>query len=189
MNNFINNTFKPVRVFFFLLFTTIILMHLSMDLLLFKLLESRYKKEVKQLIKSGLPEDELIKLKFHKEDIKNGSTNFKWTKRNEFRYNSEMYDIIRREEVGDSLNFYCYKDIKESGLFADLERKIMEYLSGNTEARIELKTISLSLNKYFNNHPAEALLKRYYKNYPKGSSNKSTLLTGYRRSALPPPKV
>lgn len=54
-------------------------------------------------------------------DIAN-DTEFEWIHQKEFRYKSEMYDIVREIKKGKTTTFICLHDKRESRLFAGLKR-------------------------------------------------------------------
>lgn len=127
----------------------LLFLHSEMQVLIFKAHEIKYKKEVKQLIKAGIPKDELVKFAFHKNIFDEEIRNFRWVKKNEFRYNNEMFDIISSKLNSDSVYFYCYRDMKESSLFARLDDYVNKYMHDNPEKRNELQAILNSLNTYY----------------------------------------
>jgi len=127
----------------------LLFLHSEMQVLIFKAYEIKYKREVKELIKAGIPKDELVLFAFHKNIFNEEIRNFRWVKKNEFRYNNEMFDIISSKLNGDSVYFYCYRDMKESGLFARLDDYLNKYMHDNPEKDKELQTILNSLNTYY----------------------------------------
>lgn len=82
------------------------------------------RKEMKKRIEKGVPEDQLTLLKFHRYQTGAASTEtFTWTKHGrEFRHYGEMYDIVRQEELGDTMYFYCIHDFKESKIYARIDK-------------------------------------------------------------------
>jgi hypothetical protein len=159
-----------------------------MQVLIFKAYEIKYKKEVKQLIKAGIPKDELVKFSFHKNIFDEGIKNFKWMKKNEFRYKNEMFDIISSELKGDSIYFFCYRDVKESGLFAKLDDYVNRYLHDNPEKEKELQTILVSLNAFYLTD--EVIFNDYSFPYENEYLSYYILLTPqeYYSINIPPPK-
>ena len=149
----------------------LLFLHSEMQVLIFKAYEIKYKKEVKQLIKAGIPKDELVKFSFHKNIFNEGIKNFKWMKINEFRYKNEMFDIISSKLKGDSVYFFCYRDVKESGLFAKLDDYVNRYMNDNPEKGKELQTILISLNTFYLtdeiifNHCSFPYERDYFSNY------------------------
>lgn len=171
---------------FFIIITLIL--HGSLEILVFKSLETYYKKEVKHLIKKGIPHENLILLKFHETVTEKEPVNFIWTKKNEFRFRSEMYDIIKRELKNDTIYFYCYHDLKESGLFANLDKQVSDYLAGNPDKSDNIKSTFNLLNKFFDSEFQDAEIKKLPGKaiYPAGRNE--SVLNGYISINLPPPR-
>lgn len=135
-----------------LIFTIVILLQGNLHTIIFKSFEVKYKKEVKQIIKVGLPENNLITHKFHRSIFNEVLPNFKWIKKYEYRFNNEMYDVIKSEFKGDSVYFLVYHDMKESKLFKNLDDKIADLLEQNPNKKNEITLLVLSLNKFFVPH-------------------------------------
>ncbi len=76
------------------------------------------KRSVKwQLIRSSdLSELELIKVSKEEADSK-----LKWEHSKEFEYQGEMYDIVRVEDQGDSISYWCWWDHEETRLNKQLK--------------------------------------------------------------------
>jgi hypothetical protein len=73
----------------------------------------RIKKEVKQLIISGLPQEELTTLSFSKSEIDSLLT---WKHSREFVYHGQYYDIVSHSETTDSVTYICWWDKAETEL-------------------------------------------------------------------------
>lgn len=87
----------------------------------FKLQEFLIKKEIKQRIKAGVSESELVLIKIPVEWETKGNEAFQRIHSREFRYFGEMYDIVRYEKHDDTTYYHCIHDVKESALFANLD--------------------------------------------------------------------
>lgn len=78
------------------------------------------RKEIKRLIKQGVPEEKLTKLSFDP-----SSDEYKqlvWVKKNEFRYNGQMFDIVRQStDENGIIHYACINDKQEEMLFANLD--------------------------------------------------------------------
>lgn len=123
--------------------------HGTSQFLVFKFFEMKYKREIRFMIKAGVPEDQLVPFTFHKEYINNPQPDFKWIKSWEFRYKGQMYDIMKTIDKGDSIKYLCIHDVKESDLFANLDKHIDKFLEKNPERKNDLQLIINSLSKYF----------------------------------------
>jgi hypothetical protein len=71
--------------------------------------------------------EEMIELLvFSKEDLVNGKIDFKWIHSGEFKYNGNMYDIVKKEENDKRHFLYCINDTKEKKLEEEFAKKIQE---------------------------------------------------------------
>ena len=66
---------------------------------------------VQRKLEEGIPENELVKLTFYKEEI---PKLLKWEHDKEFEYNGQMYDVVKVTDVGDSLQYLCWWDKAET---------------------------------------------------------------------------
>jgi hypothetical protein len=106
----------------------------------FKIMQWDVKKQIKKAIKQGLPECELVVLKFPNDRKIQKSMGVKWIEKHEFRYKGNMYDIVRSKIEGENIIFYCINDHKEEVLFANLNSQINKELSANNS---KAKTLQL----------------------------------------------
>jgi len=127
----------------------LILFHSEFYIIMFKGLEVKYKREIKQQIKNGISEEKLVIFTFGKNILNEKSEDFIWMKKNEFRYKGEMYDIIKTEYKGDSIVYHVFHDLKESALFSNLDKHILDFLSSNREKGNELLSITNNFCKYY----------------------------------------
>jgi len=78
--------------------------------------------------------EEMIEiLIFNKEDIQKGKIDFKWIHSREFKYNGDMYDIVKKEETDKQLIVHCINDTKEKKLEKDFEREIEKNTSNKQQ--------------------------------------------------------
>lgn len=83
--------------------------------------QAAIRSEIKKAIKEGVPENQLVSFRFHKQE--ENWINLIWTKpKKEFRFNNQMYDVVERREEKDSIYFKCIHDVKESGLFQQIDK-------------------------------------------------------------------
>jgi hypothetical protein len=96
------------------------------------------KRAVKQRMAAHLPDDALTRLVLAKNDVQ---TALRWEHDGEFEYGGEMYDVVRREERGDSVAFYCWHDHEETVLNKTLRERVRQMLQndpGRQERQQEL---------------------------------------------------
>ncbi|MDZ7289339.1 MAG: hypothetical protein ONB44_07820 [candidate division KSB1 bacterium] len=99
-------------------------------LFVFEIQKYEIRREIKQHIKAGVPEAELVLFK-----ICEGKPHpaFQRVEEHEFRYDGQMYDVVRQESHGDTTWYYCLADEKETQLFANLEELVKRDLGQNAE--------------------------------------------------------
>jgi hypothetical protein len=86
---------------------------------LFKLQQDKIRKEIKMMIKAGVPDGELSIIRHTAEN----SEDFYWIHSREFRYRGVMYDVVRSEKAADGATLlHCVTDHQETLLFANLDR-------------------------------------------------------------------
>lgn len=69
--------------------------------------------------------EEIVELLiFNKEDILNKKIEFRWIHSREFKFNGDMYDIVKKEETDKQLFFYCINDTKEKKLEEEFEKRV-----------------------------------------------------------------
>jgi hypothetical protein len=114
----------------FLLF--LMLFQTAGTLFVFRIQQHKIRREIKQQIKAGVPEAELVLFKSHE-----GKPNpaFQRVEKHEFRYAGKMFDIVRQESHGDTTWYYCLADEKETQLFANLDELVKQDMSGNSQHR------------------------------------------------------
>ncbi len=99
--------------------------------LVFKIEQTRIRKEMKLTIKQGVPQEEL-------ETIVVDATNrdqLVWKHEREFMFQGTMYDIVWKEQLSDgNMRYHCVNDTQETILFADLDDLVKRKM-GNKESR------------------------------------------------------
>jgi len=118
-------------------------------LLIFKIQQYQIRKEIKQRIKAGVPENELVLLKIPRALEEKPNPVFQRIHEREFRYEGKMYDIVRREIHGDTTWYYCVSDEKETVLFANLDELVNRETSQNPQRRQQSEELQRLLNTFF----------------------------------------
>lgn len=79
------------------------------------------KKEIKLLLKQGVPKDELVVFEFGESQM----SKLIWLKKNEFSLNRNLFDVVRSHKKADGKTYMeCISDKKEMVLFAKLNQGI-----------------------------------------------------------------
>lgn len=93
-----------------------IFMNTSGYVFVFSFSQKIIKKEIKQLLKKSLPDEQVEFLK-----IKIGDPNYRKIEKNEFIYNNKLYDIIELRIKNGFMYIRCINDQKEEQLFKNLD--------------------------------------------------------------------
>lgn len=87
------------------------------------------KKEVKWKMIEGIDKEELVLLKFTRQETQ---TLLKWKHSREFEFRNEMYDIVETLIAGDSVFYYCWWDHEETHLSKKLN-SLLAHAAGQKE--------------------------------------------------------
>lgn len=145
------------------------------------------RKEVKRMIKSGLRESELEVFVFSEEETE---TKLRWEHSKEFEYKGEMYDIIRRDTVNDSLSYWVWHDTQETFLNQQHLAWLDATLRGNVPFKNTKSQFSVFLKTlYYSNSTANTTFAESHANRLK-TPFKSPLIEELSASPpSPPPQV
>ena len=133
------------------LLLSIVLLNFFGVLPVFHLMQQNIRSEVKSRIKAGVPESELHKITFAKNE------KIAWVEGKvgkEFRKGGNMYDVVRQEEVGKrnaesgNITYYCINDKEEKVLFENLDNLCQQEQDGspvNKAVKDYFKNFSQSL--------------------------------------------
>ena len=77
------------------------------------------KREVKRQMITGFDKDELVLFQFSKEEVR---TELRWEHPQEFEYEQQMYDVVKRMTVGNTVYFWCWLDHEETKLNRRMEK-------------------------------------------------------------------
>ena len=81
---------------------------------------------------------------------KNGDRpSLKWHESNEFEYRGQMYDVIKKEDRGDSIWYYCHWDKAETKLLNNLSEYVAGYLQQHPKEQKTSTLLSTYLDKVF----------------------------------------
>jgi len=128
-----------------------------------------WKKQIRKELKSEVKKNHLITLTFAKTDLKQKLIHLQFIKEDEFRFNNQMYDIVRTIETNDSISYVCYLDLKEmlqissmldiamnSGLLAPclpiLKNKIVQFSDYFPEKKLSFLSFLIAINFFLPNN-------------------------------------
>lgn len=157
-------------------------------LVIFKIQQYQVRREIKQRLKAGVPEHKLLLLKIPRALEEQPNSSFQRIHSREFRYQGNMYDIIRQELHHDTTWYYCILDAKETGLFANLDEMVKRETAQNSRNKPQLERLYQLLNVLFIvqrvlPQPPASKKERALANYHLG------LQTWISTPPTPPPKV
>lgn len=137
------------------------------------------KEEIKHRIIAGIDRNELIVLRFTKDEAK---VKLNWEESKEFEYEGEMYDVVESEESNDTIIYWCWWDHAETKLnkrLSDLTTKAAEQNPFNQE---NTKRITRFLTALYSQNIFE------FKSYHEKQIFKNLKNTSFYQSiSLPPP--
>lgn len=83
----------------------------------FQLEQAKIRKQLKKVLKEGVPKDQMRTFTFAKSDF----DRLKWVKKNEFQQNGRFYDVVWKKQLTqDSIFLECVDDTQETVLFENL---------------------------------------------------------------------
>ena len=86
------------------------------------------KYEAREQVCRNLPNNKLTRIS----DIAGRDRNIHWKEKGkEFRYNGNMYDVVRTLKKGDTTIYYCYADVRESKLISEIDKQVNDYLKAH----------------------------------------------------------
>jgi len=107
--------------------------------IVFKARQLQVKAEIKKMIKSSVPEAQLVVFRYSPAT----QHEFKWIHSKEFRYKGSMYDVVKKTSVSSTeTDLYCIHDVKESGLFRHLDNMVKEAMNQGRTGSKAIKVLS-----------------------------------------------
>ena len=104
------------------------------------------RREVKWKMIAGLDQEELVLLKFSKEQTE---TELRWEHSKEFEYNEQMYDIVSTEIKGDSIFYRCWWDHEETALNKRLKNLVVNAFDQDENKRDAYMHLQVYLWSFF----------------------------------------
>ena len=109
------------------------------------------KYEAREQVCQSLPDEMLTGIM----DIAGEKNNIHWKKKGkELRYKGDMYDVVRKLQIGDTTIYYCYADISESRLISEIDKQVRDYLQDHPqESKKGNDLLKKFMNLYFTQSP------------------------------------
>ncbi len=110
--------------------------------------KSAIRREIKWKMIAGMNQEELVLLKFTKEEI---NTKLRWEHSKEFEYNGQMYDIVSKEVIGDYIFYRVWWDHEETKLNKNLKKLVAVAFSQDEERNKAQMSLYVYLESFFFN--------------------------------------
>jgi len=104
------------------------------------------KREIKWKMIAGMDMEELVLLKFSKEETE---TKLRWEHSKEFEYDGQMYDVVSKEIKGDSIYYRCWWDHEETALNKKLQKLVANTFKNNKDKQKNQKELNHYLQSLF----------------------------------------
>ncbi|MBC7864973.1 MAG: hypothetical protein IAF38_18510 [Bacteroidia bacterium] len=99
--------------------------------------QKEIRKEIKNAIKKGINDEELVKFTFSANELEKLMVDGE----NEFIYNSNPYDIVKTETVSGKIAVYALADKKEKEIFKNLDELVSNYLGNDKGTNSPMKAL------------------------------------------------
>lgn len=97
------------------------------------------RREVKAALLKGLDKKDLVLLTFSSAEDKALLT---WEHSGEFSFHNQKYDIVSRKKLGDKMQYWCWKDTKESAIDHQITELTRQAWGNNPQKDKQHKTTS-----------------------------------------------
>lgn len=127
-----------------ILLTLIFTFNLVGYLVVFKVQQYQIRREIIHNIERGIPESQLTCITVNQEN----KNKIIWKHKKEFRYQGEMYDVVKVEKLDEETTvYYCINDSQETHLFAKLDKHLKKTGKNKNQQNFPLKIVFKILPK------------------------------------------
>ena len=123
-----------MRRFFALIFLSLYLYNIVGYLAVFSVIQYRIRSEVKKQLKESVPDSQLHHLSFHTAALERGEYRVQWIEDHEFRYEGQMFDIVRSFAANDTTYFVCINDVQEERLFEHIDNHVKRQMENRGQS-------------------------------------------------------
>lgn len=151
---------EPLKRTFSILLLCLFAFNLAGFFFVFKVQQYRIRREIKQYIKQGVPENELALITVTPEN----ENQLDWKHKKEFRYKGTMYDVVRKEIINKTtIIYHCVTDTQETVLFAHLDEMVSKNMDPKNDQNSPVKNLlkQLSIPYYPPEKPYWSLFQIY----------------------------
>ncbi len=167
----------------------LIVSHGSLQFMFFKILQTKYKSDVVKLIINGVPDSELITFKFEKKDFESNIHQINWIDSDEFRYEENMYDIIKQEIIGDSIYLYCIRDSNETQLYSYFNKFLQNLSEEDPDKLKDITSINIFISQLYSNSISSEHNKPFELSKNQFANLITNTLDGEESLNTPPPRA
>lgn len=136
------NRIKKIIV---VILTSLLIYHSGGFILIYTPASFLIKKITKELIRSQLIDFPVVKFSFSLEEINTGIEGLHWVHEKEFSYNGNMFDVIKKETIGNKVIFFCFADTKEDLLETSFE---IHFQNGKETKSLDSNTHKINLQSF-----------------------------------------
>lgn len=136
---------KPISILLLLVF----LFQSVGCLVIFKLQQLQVRNEVKHHLLSNLPDSELEIIKISRHEQSDSNSPFHFWESDEFSYSGKMYDVIRREDHGNTTWYYCFPDTRETHVLSQLNKFVKDQMAHDPKKQKQRDEFQRLLNSLF----------------------------------------
>lgn len=111
-----------------------------------KMEKHKVKKSIKWRMIDNMDKSKLVLLKFTKEE---SESKLRWEHSREFEYDGEMYDVVEKEEKGDSIYYHCWWDHEETKLNKQLNELVATAMGKNPMSKDKQERLSNYLKSLY----------------------------------------
>jgi hypothetical protein len=167
----------------------VLILPMSSTQMAFRYRQYKIRKEMRRMIRQGLPDEKLIPLFIPFAWLQGENPEFEVIHSKEFRYQNRMYDIVRAEPNAQGILYYCVEDHDENAAYAQLNIAVQKRMSGDPihrKGQERLYHFFKTLCVFANAEPF-CITGSTQTEYPTLAAVR--VLTGYGSDILQPPEI
>lgn len=133
---------NQLKKIFVTLLSALLIYHSGGFILIYAPASYLIKKVTKELIRKEIIDFDSVKFVFSIEELNSGVSGLQWIHDKEFSYDNKMFDVIKKDTVGDKIVFYCFADTKEDLLEASFE---VHFQTGKETRSLDSNSFKITL--------------------------------------------
>ena len=133
----------------------------------------------------SMDKSELSLIKLHRDDV---NKLLRWEHDSEFEYAGEMYDIVERVIIGDSIHYYCWWDHEETALNKQLKETTLALLHKDSQQHHKVNHLIQFYKSLFIDQSADMEDISMAVQHDAAFHFQDVALTGFKARSNPPPR-